>query len=34
MAKKAAKGGPAKSARKAIPRGVKRTSTGKLTKRK
>lgn len=32
MAKK--KGGPAKSARKAIPRGVKRTATGKLTSRK
>lgn len=33
MAKKT-KGGPAKSARKAIPRGVKRTASGRLTKRK
>ena len=33
MAKKA-KGGPAKSSRKAIPRGVKRTASGRLTKRK
>lgn len=34
MAKKGAAGGPSKSNRKAIPKGVKRTASGKLTKRK